>query len=57
MFVFCGLNLNNKHFLWICEGKISKLESKVKNSPHEKGRESEVAGEAELARFSSRVVP
>lgn len=26
MFVFCGLNFNNKHFLWICEGKISKHE-------------------------------
>lgn len=26
MFVFCGLNFNNKHFLWIFEGKISKHE-------------------------------
>lgn len=26
MFVFCGVNFNNKHFLWIFEGKISKYE-------------------------------
>lgn len=33
------------------------MKSKVENSPHKKGRESEVAGEAKLSRFLSRVVP
>lgn len=32
--------------------KLVNIKSKVKNSPHEKRRESEVAGEAEFARFS-----